>query len=347
MWLTDGYDEEKREEMYESSLIQSMLSDLIEYAESTDDTIDLLDKSTWGNYSFQRVYDMIWNCIASRAAHQQRVENLVQTAGHLGKTHVEEARRSAQAKIHCIYYRDFNAWAMQIVRREDEQRLLASLQSNQKVRQSRRRVEGKQRLALMSEWMDRQNDKIEAAERDLDESLLRTIEEELSRSNKSSALDNERKQQIFETMTTQQRNRYANIKNFIDTTPWMDGSIILNLLQDKDGGREPMLAEIQAREIEYVFVPKPNKEYSELTKSEKKKYDKGFAGLSMTDLKKLIKKHEQQRLLSEEDKTIKLDKIQYIKPLSQELKQWMSKQWRLYKRKKGLIMDDDDDESTA
>ena len=53
------------------------------------------------------------------------------------------------------------------------------------------------RLALMLEWIDQHHDKIEAAERDLDSELLKTIEEEMSRTNKSSALDNDQKQQIF------------------------------------------------------------------------------------------------------------------------------------------------------
>jgi hypothetical protein len=53
------------------------------------------------------------------------------------------------------------------------------------------------RLALMSEWIDKQNDKIDAAERELDNALLKTIEEEMSLTNKSGALDNERKQKYF------------------------------------------------------------------------------------------------------------------------------------------------------
>ena len=91
-------------------------------------------------------------------------------------------------------------------------------------------------------------------------------------------MDNERKQQIFATMSTQQRNRHANIKNLIDVTPWMDGSIISSLLQDADGSRNPIIAEIEEREIKYVFVPKPNKNRSELTKNEKKKYDNHLQG---------------------------------------------------------------------
>ena len=54
---------------------------------------------------------------------------------------------------------------------------------------------------------------------------------------------------------------------------------------------------------------------------------------------------KEARLLVEEDKTVKVDKIKHIKPLSDELKQWMPKQWQIYKRKKGLILDDEEAES--
>jgi hypothetical protein len=60
---------------------------------------------------------LIWNAVGLRAAHQQRVENLVQMVGHLGKTHVKEARQSARTKIHCIFYRDFNAWVLDIMQK--------------------------------------------------------------------------------------------------------------------------------------------------------------------------------------------------------------------------------------
>jgi hypothetical protein len=142
----------------------------------------------------------------------------------------------------------------------------------------------------------------------------------------------------------QKRNRHANIRNFIDVTPWMNGSIILSLPQDADVSREPMLAEIAKRGIEYVFVPNPTKQVSTMSKKEKKEYV-GFAGLSMTELKSLVKKHEQAHLLTEEDKTVKITSIKNIKPLSDELKLWMPKQWQIYKRKKDLIMDKEDAES--
>jgi hypothetical protein len=51
--------------MMSNKLIQDSISDLTEYALTTDETIDLLDLSTWGEYRFHRAEDMIWNSIAS------------------------------------------------------------------------------------------------------------------------------------------------------------------------------------------------------------------------------------------------------------------------------------------
>ena len=65
----------------------------------------------------------------------------------------------------------------------------------------------------------------------------------------------------------------------------------------------------------------------------------------MTELKSLVKKHEQARLLTEEDKSVKIDSIKNIKPLPDELKQLMPKKWQIYKQKKGLTMDDEDEAS--
>ena len=75
----------------------------------------------------------------------------------------------------------------------------------------------------MSEWIDCQNDEIEVAEKDLESKLLKTIQEELNSSNKSSALDNKQKQQISAKVSTQQHNRHTDTKNLIDVTRWMDG----------------------------------------------------------------------------------------------------------------------------
>jgi molybdopterin converting factor small subunit len=153
----------------------------------------------------------------------------------------------------------------------------------------------------------------------------------MSRTNKSSVADNERKRHLFEAMSKQQRDRFASPKNLFDVTPWMEGSIILSLLQEKDGGRPNVMAEINARQIKYEFVPAPNKRVRDMTKKEKEKYNKGFDGISITDLKKLLKRHEQERLAIEEEKVIKAENMQNIKPLSTAMKEFMPKQWTIYK----------------
>jgi hypothetical protein len=115
-WLTRDFSLD-REEMQQNRLIDDLLADL-RIIDESDKTIDLLDKSTWGEHDFTRANELIWNSIVPRAAHQQRVENLVQTAGHLGKTKVEEVRRSAHAKIHCIFYRDFKTWSLAVLHKK-------------------------------------------------------------------------------------------------------------------------------------------------------------------------------------------------------------------------------------
>ena len=343
LWLTE---KSNTEEMIEDHLIQDLLSELSEYADTTDDSIDLLDPNSWGDYQFNKAYDLIWNTIAPRAAHQQRVENLVQTAGHLGKTHVEEARRSARAKIHCIFYRDFNNWALNIMRKRDEARLLKDIQQQQnqqslRTRKKRVRVDGSARLELFSKWIDSQIDQIDEAENELGEARMKTILLELKRDNKSSSLDNEAKELLFKRTTLQKKNRVVASKHLCDVTPWMEGSIILSFVSQKDGGRPYLMAEITHRNITF---PKPQKELANMTAKEKDKYNKQWDGMTITELKNELRKDERKRLLEEEEQVIaKLSDVKTIKPLSDLLKQWMPKQWEIYKRRKGLVMEDEDD----
>jgi hypothetical protein len=193
-WLVSHYSDEERDNMQSNSLVQSIINELKEVAES-DTVIDLLDRSTWGNNEFSRAEDLIWNAVAPRAAHQQRVENLVQTAGFLGKTHVDEARRTARSKIHCLYYRDFKTWSLKVVRKhrldvikkKKAQAEKAKAQrdavnpnttattaqtTNQSTRQPKkitapkieeklRKVEGGLYLEMFSQWIDLKTDKID------------------------------------------------------------------------------------------------------------------------------------------------------------------------------------------
>jgi hypothetical protein len=95
----------------------------------------------------------------SRAAHQQPVENLVKTAGHLGKTKEEEVRRLTSVKIDCIFYPDFKTWPLAVLRKKTEsenaikmQQLAQTLQTQQ-IKQTPQKVEGAICLEMMSKWI--------------------------------------------------------------------------------------------------------------------------------------------------------------------------------------------------
>jgi hypothetical protein len=148
---------------------------------------------------FKKAEELIWNAIAPRAAHQQRVENLVQTAGHLGKTHVSEARRSARAKIHSMFYRDFNQWALEIERKADAEK--AKKNPNLPKKPLRSKVKGARLFKLKAEYTTKLLDQMENAIDELEKQnpgIMRTIAIELSKENKQSSIDNDARYQRYE-----------------------------------------------------------------------------------------------------------------------------------------------------
>jgi hypothetical protein len=88
-WLTSTFEdaEQAKLAMQDNALIKDLSSELTTFMECEDDSVDLLNTETWKDTpfaaEFKKAEDLIWNAIALRAAHQQRIENLVQTAGHL------------------------------------------------------------------------------------------------------------------------------------------------------------------------------------------------------------------------------------------------------------------------
>lgn len=235
-WLTDDFTLD-REEMQYNRLIDDLMDELRVISES-DATIDLLDKETWGEHDFTRAYDLIWNAIAPRAAHQQRVENLVQTAGFLGKTKVEEVRRSARAKIHCIFYRDFKTWSLAILRKKTDrenkermQQLTQNLQTQQQpihlqMKQTPQKVDGAIRLEMMSEWMDLQYEAIEAARKSLGTERMKSIIRDINDpKDKSSAEDNAAKLSKYKRAIKSTKNRLVDSKHLCDVPRgWRDPS---------------------------------------------------------------------------------------------------------------------------
>ena len=91
--------------------------------------------------------------VRSKPAHIQRGENLVQTAKFLGKTNVEEKRRTACCMIHCTFSRDFKAAALNELHQKE---------TDPKKQQHIIKVEGKKRMKMFSAWIDKQFNAIEA-----------------------------------------------------------------------------------------------------------------------------------------------------------------------------------------
>jgi hypothetical protein len=346
-WLTEQISEEQKEAMQYDTLISDLMDELTQFANCEDDTVDMLDKSTWEGkpFNFERAENLIWNAIAPRAAHQQRVENLVQTAGHLGKTNVEEARRSARAKIHSLFYRDFSRYALSTARQADI--------TSTNIIPRRLRVEGAQRLIMKAKFTDSLLDKMDVAVKSLEEAdptIMSTIVSDMYLRNKSSALANEEKYKKFEEASNANTPRILHSRNLVDVTSLMDGSVMLSYLSDKAGAREYVLAELAFRNIPY-YNEKP---VHQMTKTEKKRHDTGlWKEQTMTWMKKALKIHEHDRLCAELRREMlemnvdlplpKLNEVANIVPLSDKMKEWLPKQWEVYKAKNGQVESGPDD----
>jgi hypothetical protein len=329
-----------REEMEYHVLIQKIIDEVMIVMDS-DETIDFLDRSTRGEHDLTKAEDMIWNHIAPRAAHQQRVENLVQTAKHIGKTHVDETRRSARAKIHCTFYRDFKTWALNIVRTKAKakheqqiQQLLQqpAAQQTQQTLSFRRpnKLDGKQEFELWAQWIDTKLNNIEAAEAYLQPERMKEIVAELgSKKEKISAVDDDARVLKYRQAATSTKDRTLESKHLADITPWMEGSIILSYLTGKVNARPYVMAEIEHRGIDL-----PSK-----TKDGKAVTDWKDLNLNLLELRHILRNHERSRLSMEEDKVFaKVEEVKYVKLLSDKMKEWMPKQWNIYKQKKGIVI---------
>lgn len=352
-WLTAQYSEEERSDMEFDPLMQSIINELREVADS-ETVIDLLDRSTWGDNDFTRAEDLLWNAIAPRAAHQQRVENLVQTAGFLGKTHVDESRRSARSKIHCLFYRDFKTWSLKYVR-DRKRRLDAKKNQNsntsttqqtstqqdintvQKVEEKIRKVEGALFIELFSKWIDIKTDKIDVARKELGPEKMKQIVTQSTKHHKISTIDDNAKLQRFKRAANSTKDRIVIPRHLADVTCWMEGSVILSYLTKKDGARPFLMAEIHHRKIPF---PKPKKAVRDMTKEEKDRYALKWKGMNEAELRHELRDHERARLQKEEDQVFaKVTDVKNVKPLSSKLREWMPKQWEIYKKRKGLEME--------
>jgi hypothetical protein len=351
-WLTERTNtEDKKTEMEYNPLIQDLIDELAAYIDCEDDSVDLLDPTTFEHTpfkdQFKRIEEFIWNAIAPRAAHQQRVENLVQTAGHLGKTNIGEARRSARARIHSIFYRDFNQWSLNIERKRDEEKAAAN--PNLPIKKKRDRVRGARLFELKVEYTTKLLNEMDIAINSLEErtpGIMKTIATELSIDNKSSAVEIDQKYNRYLAASNAAIDRVLSSKNMADVTSWMNGSVILNYLTQKAGAIPFIVAELEHRGVEYYLDPE--KTEAELRGKDLERHQHGlqtgkWSKQSIAWLKRALKFAEHSRLgevakdLGPDVAGPKLSDVTEVEPLSEELKQWLPKQWEIYKQRNGQV----------
>ena len=136
-----------------------------------------------------------------------------------------------------------------------------------------------------------------------------------------STRDNSKKKVVFLRATKSSKSRLIQVNNLADVTAWMDGSVFLSYLTGTNKAKEFILAELDARGVK-------------LTRKQRK-------NLKEHELKPFLVNHEIVRLQKEENKFVKgRSKVKTFKPLSDKMVEWLPKQWEIYKKRKGITIED-------
>jgi hypothetical protein len=123
-------------------------------------------------------------------------------------------------------------------------------------------------MELHAEWIDKKLVKMEKSIEFLEsrqKGIMKVIRSEMQLNNKSSRLANEATLDRYEQAVNREKNCDVESKHLMDITSWMEGSVILSFLNQKDGARPYILAEIKHSKIIYF----PEKAVSKMTKEEK------------------------------------------------------------------------------
>ena len=160
--------------MEHNSFVQDFISEF-RIITKGDGTIDPLNNTTWGEHNLHRLEEGI--CTPC-AAHQQLAENF------LAKTGVNDACRSAPAKNHTIFARNFNTHASELKLKAKEE------ETNKPC--PPQRVVGKQWLSMFSAFARGQLDQISHARQLLGAAKMKQIKRSVREKKlKSSTIKNE------------------------------------------------------------------------------------------------------------------------------------------------------------
>jgi hypothetical protein len=123
----------------------------------------------------------------------------------------------------------------------------------------------------------------------------------------------------------------------------VDGGINYSQLLDQSGESKTLPHGGNKRARDYKF-PQPKTKLREMTATQREKYNKKWDGLNEMELRHILRDDERARLLKEEEKSFaKVSDVKYMKPLSKKMQEWKKEQWKIYKKKKGIVAEDNDD----
>ena len=184
---------------------------------------------------------------------------------------------------------------------------------------------------MFSEGIDGQLDGIEAARKELGEEAMKAILAELGKENKSSAVEQDEAIQQYKRASKSNKNRTVSSIHLADVTPWMERAIILSYLTATNKSKEYIIAELQHRKVRRpkTRIRKKNKKPVTINIKE-------WSDMNEGELRHILRDDERARLQKDEEKVFaKVQDIKNIKPFSEKMKQWMPRQWQIYKEKKG------------
>eukprot|EP00956_Cyclotella_meneghiniana_P022850 scaffold43611_cov30-Cyclotella_meneghiniana.AAC.1 len=165
-----------------------------------------------------------------------------------------------------------------------------------------------------------------------DEAMKAIVVAELGKeNNKSSAVEQDEVIQQYKRASKTNKNRTISSVHLADVAPWMEGAIILSYLTATNKSKEYIIAELQHRKVRRLKTRIRKKNKKPVTINIKE-----WSDMNEGELRHVVRDDERARLQKEEEKVFaKVQDIKSIKPFSEKMKQWMPRQWQIYKEKKG------------
>jgi hypothetical protein len=288
--------------MFEHQIIQEYLLELQLVAEA-ENVINICDKSTWGDHDLSRLEELLWNDIGPIPCQTQYMENVVQTSGWVGKNNRGEKRRSDNGRLHSFVVRD----AKQLHLAEKRQEVLRNPMEQ-------KRQLGKKELQNYYNHVNFTMKSIEKARPELGDARYKELKDRVTDYSKRSS-ENDRQANLEDLKKgVKQPRKITDTQrlNKVDKSGRALGKATLSFLT-VNKHRHLFIAECKARRIklsETQRASRSDKEWRDLLRKDQ-------ASCDVTDDNK-------------GQDGIDYRKIQEVKPMSDELIEWVKTEQEKY-----------------